>query len=114
MSKGGAGRVRGIVVAAAAVAGLLASAPATAQDVHNEIIQRLDRIEKLLRAGPSGGESREGVRSIADFYCSPSRDCGDRAKAFCVKAGFSAGVVSRTERAGYSGDVRALEVTCVR
>lgn len=96
---------------------LVALAPAAqAQDVHQEIIQRLDRIEKLLRAGSSGtggAGSGEGVRMVVNFVCRPSNQCSDYAKADCVRAGFSAGVVSRAEPPQY-GAVRATEVTCVR
>lgn len=93
---------------------LVAAAPAAqAQDVHQEIIQRLDRIERLLRAGSGGGGSGEGVRMVVNFECTPGNSCISTAKAHCTQAGFSTGVVSRAGPPQY-GFVRATEVTCVR
>lgn len=96
---------------------LLAATPvAKAQDVHQDIIQRLDRIERLLRAGSGGGGgggSGEGVRMVVNFECRPDRSCIDIAKAQCVRAGFSTGVVSRAGPPQY-GFVLATEVNCVR
>lgn len=96
------------------VAILVAAAPvAQAQDVHQEIVQRLDRIERLLRAGSGGGGSGEGVRMVVNFECSPGNTCTSIAKSQCIQAGFSTGVVSRAGPPQYNF-VRATEVTCVR
>lgn len=90
---------------------LMTSVPATAQDVHADIVARLARIESLLLQG-SGGGGGGAVRSIVNFTCLPGANCNSAAKEHCAQAGFSAGVVSRGEYGTYY--FKATEVTCVR
>jgi hypothetical protein len=100
-----------------AAAVLAVAAPAAhAQDVHQEIIQRLDRIERLLRAGGGGGGggSSEGVRSVANFACYAGSDCNSIAAYQCRQAGYASGVASRAEPIAGSTRVRVVEMTCTR